>query len=398
MAHSSCNVRGMCRFYGFMHFMSSYFHVSSEFHVWALQLGVVAFATLCCNLAVLRLFGFLSRAGQHARSPWRAALLQSARLPVGLLVWLLGVLVAAALMRAVLPEQFFVYLREVRGISLIMIAALFAMRLIGNMEAQLLSPQNGSRPVDLTTARAIGKLLRLVVCVIAALMLLQTLGVSVSGVLAFGGVGAMAVGFAAKDMLANFFGGLMVYWDRPFSVGDHIRLSANNIDGVVEDIGWRTTCVRNYEKRPLYIPNALFTNSVVENFSRMSHRHINETVGLRYDDAPKMAAICDDVRQMLHAHPDIASDQKIVVSFDAYSASSLDFMVYCFTAATEFGRFHAVKQDVMLKVMDIVARHGAEFAFPTQTLYLNREDASASAAPVAASPASACGAASATAT
>ena len=201
-------------------------------------------------------------------------------------------------------------------------------------------------------------------------MVLQTLGVSISGVLAFGGVGAMAVAFAAKDLLANFFGGLMIYTDRPFSVGDHIRSSlGGGIDGVVEDVGWRSTRIRNYEKRPVYIPNSLISNSVVENYSRMSHRHINETVGVRYDDASKITAICDDVRRMLHAHPDIDSAQRLVVNFNAYDTSSLDIMVYCFTTATQFDHFHAVKQDVMLKIMDIVASHGAEFAFPTQTVF-----------------------------
>ena len=208
------------------------------------------------------------------------------------------------------------------------------------------------------------------VFVLGTLMCLQTFGVSISGVLAFGGVGAMAIGFAAKDMLANFFGGLMVYLDRPFSVGDHIRFtSTKDIDGVVEDIGWRMTRIRNSEKRPLYIPNSLFASAVVENFSRMSHRHLNQTVGLRYDDAAKITAICDDVRHMLQTHPDIDNSQRLVVHFNAYNTSSLDLMVYCFTKATQFDRFHAVKQDVMLKIMDIVASHGAEFAFPTQTVF-----------------------------
>ena len=354
-----------------MSFIAPYFHVSPEFHVWSVQLGVIVLATICCNLLLLRLLSFLAQLAQKTSSLWQGAVMQAARLPAGLLVWLCGISVAMVLLRAVVPARSFVYMSELRSVLLVAIAALFVIRLIGNMEARLLKPQNdGKPPVDITTARAISKLLRLLVFVLAALMALQTLGVSISGVLAFGGVGAMAIGFAAKDLLANFFGGLMIYMDRPFSVGDHIRSSTTSgIDGVVEDIGWRITRIRNYEKRPVYIPNSLFSSSVVENFSRMSHRHINETVGIRYDDASKMAAICDDVRHMLHAHPDIDSGQRLVVNFDAYNTSSLDIMVYCFTTATQFDHFHAVKQDVMLKIMDIVASHGAEFAFPTQTVF-----------------------------
>ena len=366
-----------------MSFIAPYFHVSPEFHVWSVQLGVIVLATICCNLLLLRLLSFLAQLAQKTSSLWQGAVMQAARVPMSFMVWLCGISVAMVLLRAVVPARSFVYMSELRSVLLVAIAALFVIRLIGNMEARLLKPQNdGKPPVDITTARAISKLLRLLVFVLAALMALQTLGVSISGVLAFGGVGAMAIGFAAKDLLANFFGGLMIYMDRPFSVGDHIRSSTTSgIDGVVEDIGWRITRIRNNEKRPVYIPNSLFSSSVVENFSRMSHRHINETVGIRYDDASKMAAICDDVRHMLHAHPDIDSGQRLVVNFDAYNTSSLDIMVYCFTTATQFDHFHAVKQDVMLKIMDIVASHGAEFAFPTQTLYMAGADSADTTVP-----------------
>ena len=354
-----------------MSFITSYFHISSEFHIWAVQLGVIALVTLGCNLLLLCVLGFFDRLAEKKQARWKGAILQAARLPAGLLVWLFGISVAMVLLRTVMPARFFLYMSELRSVLLVVIAALFLIRLIGNMEARLLKPQNdGKPPMDIASARAIAKLLRLIVFVLAALMVLQTLGVSISGVLAFGGVGAMAVAFAAKDLLANFFGGLMIYTDRPFSVGDHIRSSlGGGIDGVVEDVGWRSTRIRNYEKRPVYIPNSLISNSVVENYSRMSHRHINETVGVRYDDASKITAICDDVRRMLHAHPDIDSAQRLVVNFNAYDTSSLDIMVYCFTTATQFDHFHAVKQDVMLKIMDIVASHGAEFAFPTQTVF-----------------------------
>ena len=353
-----------------MSFIAPYFHVSPEFHVWSVQLGVIVLATICCNLLLLRLLSFLAQLAQKTSSLWQGAVMQAARVPMSFMVWLWSISAATLLLRKASPAQVFVHLGVARAVLLTLIVALFAIRLIGNMEIRLLQPHNGKQAVDATTVRAMGKLLRLVVFVLGTLMCLQTFGVSISGVLAFGGVGAMAIGFAAKDMLANFFGGLMVYLDRPFSVGDHIRFtSTKDIDGVVEDIGWRMTRIRNSEKRPLYIPNSLFASAVVENFSRMSHRHLNQTVGLRYDDAAKITAICDDVRHMLQTHPDIDNSQRLVVHFNAYNTSSLDLMVYCFTKATQFDRFHAVKQDVMLKIMDIVASHGAEFAFPTQTVF-----------------------------
>ena len=211
---------------------------------------------------------------------------------------------------------------------------------------------------------------------------------SISGLLAFGGIGGMAIGFAAKDMLSNFFGGLMIYLDKPFTVGDWIRSPDRNIEGVVEEIGWRMTRIRTFEMRPLYVPNSIFSSIAVENPSRMMNRRIYETLSIRYSDADKMAAICDDVRGMLEKHPDIANEQTIIVHFMTCNASSLDFMVYCYTRTTEWVPYHAVKQDVMLKIMDIVARHGAEFPFPTRTLYMagGEGDAAAQAAMQAESP------------
>ncbi|MDX1473133.1 MAG: mechanosensitive ion channel family protein, partial [Reinekea sp.] len=228
-------------------------------------------------------------------------------------------------------------------------------------------------PMDATTASALGKLLRLSVIITTALVILQTLGFSVSGVLAFGGIGGIAVGFAAKDLLANFFGGLMIYLDQPFKVGDWIRSPDKNIEGTVEHIGWRLTRIRTFDKRPLYVPNATFANISVENPSRMTNRRIYEAIGVRYDDAAKVEKIVADVKQMLLDHPEIDTTQTLIVNVNAFAASSIEFFVYTFTKTTNWIAFHEIKQDVMVKIIDIVERNGAEFAFPTQTLHVKHE-------------------------
>ena len=201
-------------------------------------------------------------------------------------------------------------------------------------------------------------------------MLLQTLGVSISGVLAFGGVGGIAVGFAAKDMLANFFGGLTIYLDRPFSVGDWVRSPDRDMEGVVEKIGWRSTVIRSFDKRPIYVPNAVFTNIIVQNPSRMTNRRIFETIGVRYDDDARLDRILKETRRLLESHPGIDQEQTIMVNFNAFGASSLDFFIYCLTKTTDWKEFHALKEEILLRVHEIIAGHGAEVAFPSRTLYL----------------------------
>ncbi|MCV6627683.1 MAG: mechanosensitive ion channel family protein, partial [Cellvibrionaceae bacterium] len=220
-------------------------------------------------------------------------------------------------------------------------------------EKNLIDPEFNHKPMDQTTVAAMGKLLRISVIITAALVALQTLGYSVSGVLAFGGIGGLAVGFAAKDLLANFFGGLMIYMDRPFKVGDWVRSPDKEIEGTVEDIGWRLTRIRTFDKRPLYVPNATFTQISLENPSRMLNRRIYETIGVRYDDADKVPALIEAVKEMLKNHEEIDQTQTLMVNFNAFAPSSLDFFIYTFTKTVNWAHYHEVKQDVLLKILDI---------------------------------------------
>lgn len=173
--------------------------------------------------------------------------------------------------------------------------------------------------------------------------------------------------------MANFFGGLTIYLDRPFCVGDWIRSPDKQIEGTVEYISGRHTRVRAFNKNPICVPNALFTTIVVENPSRMSHRRIKETIGIRYDDIGLIGVIVTDVKSMLQNHPEIDATQTLIVNFDTFGPSSLDFFIYTFTKTVIWVNFHAVKQDVLLKVAAIIESHGAQIAFPTRTLHIESD-------------------------
>jgi MscS family membrane protein len=136
--------------------------------------------------------------------------------------------------------------------------------------------------------------------------------------------------------------------------------------------------VRAFNKNPIYVPNALFTTIVVENPTRMTNRRIKETIGIRYADLDKLPAIVADVKAMLQAHPEIDTDATLIVSFNQFGASSLDFFIYTFTRTVEWVHYHEVKQDVLLKIAAIIRAHGAEIAFPTRTLYIEPTRASRS--------------------
>ena len=223
------------------------------------------------------------------------------------------------------------------------------------------------------TYEIVVRILKILVVVITALIIMQEIGLSISGLLAFGGVGGLIVGLAAKDLLSNFFGGMMIFFDRPFRVGEFIKSPDRNIEGIVEKIGWRLTVVRTFSKNVLYIPNTAFSSIIVENATRMSNRRINETIGIRYDDLNKITDIIQDVNNILESNPDIDQTQKAKVYFKSFSASSCDFFIYAFTKTKDWEEFLRIKQDVLLKVAEIIEQHNAEIAYPTTTVFINKD-------------------------
>jgi len=344
-----------------------------EESMWILQVFIIVFLTLLLSFIQKRIFLRMAHKLQATENLWDDLLVNAARKPVGILIWLLGVLYAAEVVRHHSDDSaIFVFIEPLRNIGVVSLLIYFLLQLIKGAEDILIESHidSGERDFDKHTVHAIGKLLRVSVFITGSLILLQTLGYSISGLLALGGVGGIAVGFAAKDLLANFFGGLMIYLDRPFKIGDWIRSNDKEIEGTVEHIGWRLTRICTFDKRPLYIPNSIFTNIAVENPSRMTNRRIKETVSIRYDDLAKMPIIIEQVKSMLQNHPEIDNDQTLIVNFNSFAASSVDFFIYTFTKTTEWIRFHEIKQDVLLKIVDIIKNNNAEFAFPTSTLHL----------------------------
>ncbi len=338
---------------------------------WISQVFVVVF--LCLLIAFIQKIVLNKLHDRLTKTAilWDDAILDAVRQPLTVFIWLVGIAFAAHIVGQETETPLFDAAEPLRDVGVVTCFAWFLIRLIKRAQNNIIANRlkNGEQ-VDLTTADAVSKLLRVSVFITSTLVILQTLGFSVSGVLAFGGVGSLVIGLAAKDLLANFFGGLMIFLDRPFAVRDWVRSPDRNIEGTVEDIGWRLTRIRTFDKRPLYVPNSTFSTIALENPSRMSHRRIFETIGVRYDDAQKLQPILHDVRNMLAEHDDIDQSQLMMVYFNEYAASSLDFFVYCFTRTTVWKEYHRVKENVLLKIMNIILSNGAEVAFPTTTVHV----------------------------
>ena len=349
---------------------------------WVVRVFLVVLGTLLVNFIATRFLMRVDRQLEKTKTPWDNVLIHAAQKPIGMFIWLAGLSVAAEISGTELDPDFRSLIHAIREVGVIVILTWFVLRCISESERTLTSSDKINNNVDYTTASAISKLLRAAVVITAALVVLQTLGYSISGVLAFGGIGGIAVGFAAKDLLANFFGGLMVYLDRPFAIGDWVRSPDQNIEGTVEHIGWRQTRIRTFDKRPLYVPNSTFSLISVENPSRMTHRRINETIGVRYDDFRLLPTILSDIKEMVANHEDLDTNETYMVNFNQFGPSSLDFFIYAYTKTVDWRTYHNVKQDVLFQAMQIIESHGAEVAFPTHTIHMAADNqASLSAEP-----------------
>lgn len=331
-----------------------------------LLLGGAA-AHVFLGILVRRLHGV----GRASVQRWDDVLITALETPIRLVLWVVVGLLALEIYPLAPGIQG--RLVQAYDTALVLLLAWFLHRLIAGIEAEMLSDGRGrTESRDRATVRAIAKLVRISLWVVTGLLVLQSVGVTISGLLAFGGIGGIAVGFAAKDLLANFFGGLSIYLDRPFTTGDWIRSPDQQIEGTVEDIGWRLTRIRTFDQRPLYVPNATFSQISVENPSRMFNRRIYETVGIRYQDADKMEPIVEQVRTMLENHEAIEPSRTLIVNFVSFGPSSLDFFVYTFTKTTVWVEFHKIKQDILLRILEIVHANGADIAFPTRTVQVEQ--------------------------
>jgi MscS family membrane protein len=336
-----------------------------------MQVLLVFFSTILMGYFSHRWLVRLEKRLERTRPIWNDGLARAATKPFVGLIWVIGLTIA---IRMVLNfyeiHHSAAAITTARDIGITAALTWFFFRAIHQVEKGYITRRRKERqPIDFPTVDVIGKAARVSVGVIAGLVLLDALGFSLSGLIAFGGVGGIVAGLSAKDTLANFFGAMMVYFGRPFVIGDWIRSPDRNIEGVVEKIGWRQTIIRTFDKRPLYVPNSLFSTIVVENATRMSHRRIREHVGIRYEDVGKAEAIVADISAMIRAVEKVDLDpaNQPLVAVERFSPSAVDIHISCFLATTEYDRYMQAKQEILLKTAQIIASHGAALAVPTTT-------------------------------
>ncbi|HJK97638.1 MAG TPA: mechanosensitive ion channel family protein [Polyangiaceae bacterium LLY-WYZ-14_1] len=344
--------------------------------IWRLVAAtLLIFGGLTLRRVIVGVFrGALSKTAERTKAEWDDELVEFLPAPLSVMaqvgLWFVAAQVLALPQEPVALET---YVLQGLEVAFWVAAIWLAFRLVDVLAASM------SRAADRTSSKLddqliplIRRTLKLVIAVTAGVMIVQNLGYSVTSLVASLGVGGLALALAAKDTVANLFGSLVIFTDRPFQIGDWIQFG--DVEGTVEEVGFRTTVVRRFDKASVMVPNATFSSEAITNFSRRNVRRIVLNVGVSYaTTGAQMQELLRRIRALVTSHPEI--DQGFhFVHFVGFGDSSLDVQVYCFTRSAVWTEFLAAQEDLMLQVMGIVEELGLEFAFPSRTVYLRRDD------------------------
>lgn len=245
------------------------------------------------------------------------------------------------------------------------------------------------------------KILYFIIIIIAILMILSRLGFDISTLIASLGIGGLAVALATKDIIANFFASILLLFDNSFSQGDWIVCAG--VEGTVVEVGLRKTTIRTFDNSLVFVPNSKIMSENVKNWNRRKvGRQIKMSVGLTYSSTPTQIRECiNEIKTMLQNHPGIAKSgedsalnskdvrlkykqnmvsvddlagykSNLFVVLDEFGDNSINILIYCFSKTVVWGEFLETKQDVMLKIMDILSKYEVDFAFPSQSLYIEK--------------------------
>ncbi len=247
-------------------------------------------------------------------------------------------------------------------------AVMIAYRLVDVISARMAqrAAKSESR-LDDQLVPLVQRVLKLVIAVGGALFVLDNMNVSITSLLAGFGLVSLGVGLAAKDTIANFFGSITVFVDQPFQVGDWVVVG--NIEGTVEDVGFRSTRVRTFYNSLVSLPNAKLVDTAVDNMGRRHFRRMKVTLGVQYDTSPDaIEAFTEGMRQIVLANPWMRHDV-YEIHLNNFGPSSLDILVYVFFKVPNWSEELRQRQNFMLQVIRLANELGVEFAFPTQTLH-----------------------------
>lgn len=342
---------------------------------------LMAAVALFITVIIQRLFlNFFRRIAQRvaARTETKLddVLFAAAERPASLLILIIGLIFTVHVLQP--PAETFPIIGLVDDagrIVSIVIGVWFLWRLTEGLSTYFIAlAEQTDSSMDSQLVPFIAKTAKIFLVLTAVLVVAQNMGYSISGLIASLGIGGLAVAMAARDTIANIFGSIMILVDRPFTIGDWIKTS--EFEGVVEEIGFRSTRIRTFEKTLVNVPNSSLANMVIDNIDARSVRRIKMRIGITYSTSTgQMQQAIEGIEKILQKHPGVDQDFKLV-KFDEFADSSLSIFLYYFSSSKVWGEYLQVRQEVNLEIMELLESLGLEFAFPTRTLHIEQGDIS----------------------
>lgn len=236
----------------------------------------------------------------------------------------------------------------------------------------LFKAQKTKSKFDDLLAPLFGRALKIFILIFVIISVAEIFNLPLSSLLAGLGIGGIAIAMAAKDTIANIFGSLTVLVDRPFHIGDWVVIDGT--EGTVEDVGFRSTRIRTFYDSVITIPNSLLLTAKVDNMGSRTYRRIKETLGITYQTSPeKVETFCEEIKAIIANHNDTRKDYYLV-NFTGFKDSHLEILLYCFVKVPNWEAELDAKQDILLTIARKADQLGIEFAYPTQTLFINKND------------------------
>lgn len=341
---------------------------------WFINTLLSLFLALILSYFVNWLLLKLEKRFQLSDSPWKKSGIKTFILPAISMIWLTALLkVAQDTSIEFTGNPFVSDPKTVLRVGYIVLLGWFLLRwkkaivLFFHFQSHL-----GKMGLEKGKIDAIDKLATLIIYIAAIFLLLEQMGSSVNTLVAFGGISGLALAFASQQIIANFFGGLMIYFTQPFSIGDWIQLPEKNIDGHVEEIGWYMTCVRTFDKRPLFIPNSILANVLVVNPSRMTHRQIKQMFHLRYEDLQKVPPIILEIENLCHSHPKMDHTLPPQVHLTKFDERGIQIDLSTYIAFMYKDSYNDLNEEILLGIASIIEKQEAKFAIPVAAIEFPR--------------------------
>ncbi|MFE0508231.1 mechanosensitive ion channel family protein [Peribacillus butanolivorans] len=335
-----------------------------------ISIGIFLIVLLLRKVFTTYIFKFFLRVAKKRKVEFAANLMLALEQPMRWLIVLLGVILSLYYFPIDIPSDelkskiyrsFFAFLFFWTMINISSILTILFPKLVSKFGLE----------VDLIVMPFFTKIIKIIIMALGFSIIAEEWGFNVNGFVAGLGLGGLAFALAAKDTVSNFFGGIVIVTEKPFTIGDWIKTPS--VEGTIEDITFRSTKVRTFAQALVTVPNATLSNEPIINWSKMGKRQIAFHLGINFTTPKdKLENVIKRIENMLIEHTEI-HPETILVKFDEFSHSGFNLYLYFFSNATDFRGYLSLKEDVNFNIMEILEKEDVQIAIPSQAFILQKD-------------------------